>query len=57
MIYIHNDYLKITRPDEILKNRDANLSLEAIRQHFGIPLELVEEARILLQKHERQKGI
>ena len=51
MIYIHNDYLKITRSDGIMKVRDWNKVQYIIREQFNIPLERVEEARQILKEN------
>lgn len=48
MIYIHDDYLKITRSGEVLKDRDMNRVEHIIQETFQIPLEILEEARSIL---------
>jgi arylamine N-acetyltransferase len=50
MIYIHNDYLKITRADEVVKQRDQNQVEQIIAETFQIPLEILEEARGILAR-------
>jgi len=50
MIYIHNDYLKINRGTEVIKQRNLNEVERIIRDIFHIPLELLEEVRAILDR-------
>ena len=52
MLYIHNDYLRVTETDRIHKARDMNEVEHFIETEFGIPLTLVEEARHALRENQ-----
>lgn len=55
MIYIHNDFVKITRPEQIIRKNSPDTSEKLILQKFGIPLEMLEGARYALnENHKRQ---
>lgn len=45
MVYIHNDYLRITEIAGVRKIRNQNSVEQTIRESFGIDLEIVEAAR------------
>ncbi len=53
MLFIQGDFIKITAPEQIQKNRDHNLAEKLIRDRFQIPLEKLEAARHLLKESAR----
>ena len=55
MTYIHNDFVKITRPDEVTRKRSYDISEKIILQKFGIPLEMLEEARYALRENLKRQ--
>jgi len=54
MIYIHNDFVKITRPEQIQRAKSFDTTEKLIVQKFGIPLEFVEEARSALDSNQKR---
>ncbi len=48
MVYIHDDYLKITRPNGTEKARDRDRSRALIQERFGIAPEIVAAAQAAL---------
>ena len=50
MLFVQGDFVKITSPENIEKIREADLAEKMIKERFGIPLEKLEEARLLLKR-------
>jgi len=50
MIFVQNDFIKITSPQSVQKLREMDSAEKLIRDRFGIPLEKLEEARSILKK-------
>ncbi|MCF7797563.1 MAG: arylamine N-acetyltransferase [Lentisphaeria bacterium] len=55
MVYIHNDYLRITRTDGVQKVRNQNSVEQTIQTSFGIDLSIVEAARLALRQNQIKK--
>ncbi|MCF7801684.1 MAG: arylamine N-acetyltransferase [Candidatus Marinimicrobia bacterium] len=55
MIYIHNDYLRITRTGGVQKVRDQNMVEQTIQESFGIDMRIVEAARLALRQNRSGK--
>lgn len=54
MIYIHNDFVKITRPERIQRAKSFDTTEKLIVQKFGIPLKFIEEARSALASNQQR---
>lgn len=57
MIYIHNDYTKITGKEQMSKETNRDTAEKIIQRQFGIPLELVEEARYILHSRSGNRDL
>jgi len=53
MIYVHNDFAKISSPDTTSRLRTRNETEQIILEKFGIPMSLIEEARHALNINRR----
>jgi len=53
MIYIHNDFVKITRPERVQRAKSFDTTEKLIVQKFGIPLKFIEEARSALDSNQQ----
>jgi|GEM_PF-243974 len=56
MIYVHNDYTKITGHSGSQKQTSRDVAEKVIRHRFGISLELVEEARAALEVNREKEN-
>lgn len=52
MVYIHNDYIRVTEISQIRKVRNLNEVEHLIGTEFGIPMSIVEEARLALRENQ-----
>lgn len=52
MVYIHDDYLRVTETARIRKVRDMNEVEQLVKIEFGIPMTFVEEARRALRENQ-----
>lgn len=50
MVYVHNNYTKLTNKTLSKRINDRNATEQIIREQFGIPMRFVEEARLSLEK-------
>ncbi|MBD3274229.1 MAG: hypothetical protein GF372_02905 [Candidatus Marinimicrobia bacterium] len=58
MIYIHNDFMKITSAEKVTRDKSRDTIEKTIAQEFGISLEILEEARMALEvNRSRESGI
>jgi len=55
MIYVHNDFTKISGQDFTRRSHSRDQTEKVIREHFGIPLHLIEEARYALTINRRRE--
>ncbi|MCF7803287.1 MAG: arylamine N-acetyltransferase [Candidatus Marinimicrobia bacterium] len=49
MIYIHDDFTKVTGHEKVQRHKSRDVAEKLILNEFGIPLDLVEEARHSLE--------
>jgi arylamine N-acetyltransferase len=49
MIYIHNDFMKITSSEKVRRDESRDTIEKTIAREFGISLDIVEEARMALE--------
>ncbi len=56
MVYVHNDFTKISGHTEVRRIRDRNQTEHIIQDIFRISMELVEEARYLLKTQRKLSG-
>ena len=50
MTYIHDDFIKITGREKVERYNSRNTAEQTILNEFGIPLHLIEEARLALRE-------
>ncbi len=55
MIYVHNDFTKISSRETVNRLRARNETEKIIMEKFGIPLHLIEEARHALDINRRKE--
>ena len=56
MIYIHNDFMKITSAEKVQRAKSRDTIEKAIAEEFGISLDILEEARMALKVNRSRES-